>query len=101
MTRRSLIAAVFATLPALAQSPGEAPCSPTGTVEGRVLGPLGEPMPNVEVIATHDPRGQEVLAKTRTDGEGMFVMARLPIERGCCVLAAHSQASRPPRTSCG
>lgn len=75
------IAFLFACVPVLAQAP-------KGTVEGRVLGPLGEPLPNVEVVATHDPRDSTVLAKTRTDGEGMFVIGRLPTDRGCIVLAS-------------
>lgn len=87
MIRRNLLAAVFATLPALAQSPHATPPPPTGTVEGRVLGPDGQPMRNVEVIAAPDRRSSDVLARTRTDGEGMFVIARLPVERGCSIRA--------------
>jgi len=86
--RRSLLAVAFAALPGMAQSPSAAPPPHIGTVEGRVLGPDGEPMRNIEVIATHDRRSSEVLAKTRTDGDGMFVIARLPVERGCSILAA-------------
>ena len=85
--RRFALLLVFG--PILAQAP-------QGTIEGRVRGPLGEPVPNVEVVATHDPRNAAVLAKTRTDGEGMFVIGRLPTDRGCLVLT-----SLPGHTTAG
>jgi len=58
-----------------------------GVVEGRVLGQQGEPMPNVEVWAADWRAYDRPLAKTRTDGEGMFVLARLPL-RAVSFLAA-------------
>lgn len=74
------LAVLSFTLPLLAQAP-------MGTIEGRVLGPLGDPLPNVEVVATADPRAPGALAKTRTDGDGMFVLARVPCDRPCSVVA--------------
>lgn len=55
------------------------PAADVGIVEGRVLGPLGEPMVNLEVRASAWPELDTILAKTRTDGEGMFVLSRLPL----------------------
>lgn len=83
------IVLLFTCVPVLAQTPNAESPQPKGkgTIEGRVLGPLGTPLPNVEVVATHDPRGTAVLAKSRTDGDGMFVIGRLPTDRGCSVLA--------------
>ena len=75
---RAIVVALF-TLPMLAQES-------KGVIEGRVLGPRGEPMPNIEVTATVDPYSAPILAKTRTDGDGMFVLARVPAQ-GCAVLA--------------
>jgi hypothetical protein len=83
-TSRILIL-LAAGLPTFAQDGNAIPH--TGTVSGRVLGPVGQPMPNVEVIAARNPRGGEALAKTRTDAEGIFVMARLPFDSGCLILA--------------
>lgn len=60
---------------------------PVATVQGRVLGPDGLPMPNVEVLAKASYRADAILAKARTDGDGMFVMARLPDDRGMAILA--------------
>ncbi len=74
------MALLITCVPVLAQAP-------KGTIEGRVLGPLGDPLPNVEVVATYNPRGTAVVAKSRTDGEGMFVIGRLPTDQGCIVLA--------------
>lgn len=60
---------------------------PVATVQGRVLGPDGLPMPNVEVLAKAGVRDDAILAKARTDGVGMFVLARLPDDRGVAILA--------------
>jgi hypothetical protein len=60
---------------------------PVATVQGRVLGPDGLPMPNVEVHAKAGARDDAILAKARTDGDGMFVIARLPDDRGVAILA--------------
>lgn len=49
----------------------------TGVVEGIVRGPLGEAMPNAEVLATRGFRGSDVIARTRSDGSGMFVIGGL------------------------
>lgn len=59
--------------------PGQQAPAATGTAEGRVLGPLGEPMLGVEVRAAIWPDLDTAVAKTRTDGEGMFVLGRLPL----------------------
>ncbi len=74
------IAATLACTPLLAQQPD-------GVVEGRVLGPLGEPLPNVEIVARHDPRIAAHIATTRTDGEGIFRLARLPTDRAVYLIA--------------
>lgn len=49
-----------------------------GRVVGHVVGPLGEPVPAAEVVACARHHGDLVLARTRADGEGMFVLAGLP-----------------------
>jgi protocatechuate 3,4-dioxygenase beta subunit len=49
-----------------------------GVVEGRVLGPLGEPMVGVEVWRADWQTPDQVIARTRTDGEGMFVLGKVP-----------------------
>lgn len=66
----------------VAQPPSEL----SGTVEGIVRGPSGEPFRNVEVFATELRRAGEVLARTRSDGLGMFVLGRLPLA-SCQVFA--------------
>ncbi|MFT4513063.1 MAG: hypothetical protein ACI91B_001765 [Planctomycetota bacterium] len=60
----------------------------TGVVEGLVRGPDGEPHPNVEVFATARRIGGEVLGRSRTDGEGMYVLAHLPLTT--CQLCARA-----------
>lgn len=50
---------------------------PVARVDGRVLGPDGRPMPNVEVLAKARYQDDAILAKTRSDGDGMFVLSRL------------------------
>ena len=59
-------------LGAAAMAQGAQPAA--GVVEGRVLGPLGEPMVSVEVWAADWNTPMQRLAQTRTDGEGMFVL---------------------------
>ncbi|MCB9886275.1 MAG: carboxypeptidase regulatory-like domain-containing protein [Planctomycetes bacterium] len=79
---------------ALASSP-LAGQKPQGVVEGRVLGPLGDPLPNVEVEARLAPRDTARLGATRTDGEGVFRLGRLPTECPVHVIAhlpGHSSA---------
>ncbi|MBK8101083.1 MAG: carboxypeptidase regulatory-like domain-containing protein [Planctomycetes bacterium] len=60
--------------------PAQATPPATGTAEGRVLGPLGEPMIGIEVRAAIHPALDITVAKTRTDGQGMFVLGRLPAQ---------------------
>lgn len=59
--------------------PAQAPAQPAdGLLEGRVLGPLGEPMVGIEVRAVCWPDVATTTGRTRTDGEGMFVLGHLP-----------------------
>jgi hypothetical protein len=51
---------------------------PSGRIEGRVLGPLGEPMAAVAVWAAIPGELDRALARGLTDGEGYFVLTRLP-----------------------
>jgi hypothetical protein len=67
-------------------SVAQTPTELSGTVEGLVRGPSGEPFRNVEVFATELRRTGEVLARTRSDGLGMFVLGRLPLA-ACQVFA--------------
>ena len=71
----------FVVLGALprSQTPAPAAAAETGIVEGRVLGPLGEPMVAVEVWAADWRAPDQVIARTRTDGEGMFVLGKVPL----------------------
>ncbi|MFT4513060.1 MAG: hypothetical protein ACI91B_001762 [Planctomycetota bacterium] len=85
MTRmhwRSVVAALLVglSLPGqeLSSSVTQDPVHATGTVEGIVRGQDGEPMRNVEVFAATAYFGGEELARSRTDGFGMFVLGRLP-----------------------
>ncbi|MGE3172988.1 MAG: carboxypeptidase-like regulatory domain-containing protein [Planctomycetota bacterium] len=68
-----------------AQERGAA-ATPAGHADGVVLGHDGAPLVNVEVVASSDRRGADVLTRTRTDGDGMFVLRGLPAN-GCWVLA--------------
>lgn len=66
-----------------------------GVVEGLVVGPLGEPLPNVEVVARPDPHAAAKLGASRTDGEGVFRIGRLPTDQDVVVvarLAGHTTA---------
>ena len=60
---------------------------PVATVHGRVLGPDGLPMANVEVQAKVRHDDDAAVAKTRSDGDGMFVLPRLPDDRGLWITA--------------
>jgi len=51
----------------------------TGIVTGRVVDALGKPVPAAEVWVTEWRDGTRRLGKTWTDGEGMFVLSRLPL----------------------
>ncbi|MEE9127738.1 MAG: carboxypeptidase-like regulatory domain-containing protein, partial [Planctomycetota bacterium] len=51
----------------------------TGTVAGRVVDALGKPVLAAEVWVTDWYDGARRLGKTQTDGEGMFVLPRLPL----------------------
>lgn len=46
-------------------------------LEGRVVDPLHEPVPNAEVVIEHDGI---VVATTRSDGDGAFVFPRVPAQ---------------------
>lgn len=61
--------------------------APLGTVQGRVLGPDGEPMVNIEVTARHGTREERILARARTDGDGIFLLTRVPAERPVSLVA--------------
>ena len=60
---------------------------PVATVHGRVLGPDGLPMANVEVQAKVRHDDEAAVAKARSDGDGMFVLPRLPDDRGLWITA--------------
>ena len=49
--------------------------TPMARLEGRVQDPCSRPVANAEVTVEHDG---EVIARTRSDGEGAFVLGRLP-----------------------
>lgn len=69
--------ATFGTVRAQATNASDA--AHRGRVEGRVLGPLGEPMVAVEVWAALWPQLDDVIARTRTDGDGYYVLPKLPL----------------------
>jgi len=71
------LACISAAVSARAQA--EAANGKHGRVEGSVVGPLGQPMVGVEVWAASWPDLDEVVARTHTDGNGMFVLGRLPM----------------------
>ena len=71
------LSAMGALCDALTSQAPNAEVLATGVVEGIVRGPLGEPMPNAEVLATRGFRGSDVIARTRSDGTGMFVIGGL------------------------
>jgi hypothetical protein len=71
----------------VAQAPSPPAAAPVGIVEGRVLGPLGEPMPNIEVVAVGRGKAPPV-GRCRTDGDGFFRMSRVPIEQGASIRAS-------------
>ena len=56
-------------------------------VQGRVLGPLAEPLRDVEVWATTLPATDQRFASARTDGDGAFVLAKVPRDADLAVLA--------------
>ena len=60
----------------------------TGAVEGFVRGQDGELLRNVEVFAADQRIGGKVLARSRTDGNGMFVLGHLPL--ATCYVLAHA-----------
>jgi protocatechuate 3,4-dioxygenase beta subunit len=68
--------AVSALTPAV--SPGQE-LAPTGTVTGVVVNGLGEPMRAVEVWCVRSPDSGRRLAKGLTDGEGFFVLSKIPV----------------------
>jgi hypothetical protein len=79
----------------------------SGVVEGRVLGQDGEPMVGIEVWGVVWPDTSTVVARTRTDGDGMFVLPHLPLQTvwihaaagGCTVgFAVAALAPDEPRT---
>src|SRR5690606_6099902 len=55
------------------------PEPPRGTVQGRVVDALGEGLPATPVEAFLD--GDTPVASTISDGDGMFVLAKLPTDR--------------------
>lgn len=87
MTARSLcitylpfLLLLAAGLAAQAKEPAST-APPSGRIEGRVLGPLGEPMHAVAVWAATMSEPDLALARGLTDGEGCFVLTRLPLAR--------------------
>jgi Carboxypeptidase regulatory-like domain len=81
----SMRAALCATLPILgtasplaAQAQSPAAPSPTGSLQGRVLDQLGDPVPVAKVLV-EDAEGR-VLARTTADGEGVFACGRIPLQ---------------------
>ncbi|MFN8824989.1 MAG: carboxypeptidase regulatory-like domain-containing protein [Planctomycetota bacterium] len=79
-TLRFVLASLVLAASLLAQQP-------VARVDGRVLGPDGLPMPNVEVLAKARYQDDAILAKTRSDGDGMFVISRMPDDRGLSITA--------------
>jgi protocatechuate 3,4-dioxygenase beta subunit len=79
-------------LAALALSLPQTPAAPTAaqhTLTGQVVDGRGEPVPLAEVWVTPWGADDEVLARTRTDGQGTFVLGRVPERRAWAV---HAQA---------
>jgi hypothetical protein len=76
------LAALAAGRPAAGQDPGAA--APTGTVTGLVLDPRGAPMVAAEVwcAPSGDPTAR--LARSRTDGDGFFVLTGVPADGRTC-----------------
>ena len=56
-------------------------------VYGLVRGPLGRPMPSVQVLAARGFRGNDVVARSRTDDSGVFVLGPVPVGERYRVLA--------------
>jgi hypothetical protein len=61
---------------------------PTCRLEGQVVDPLQQPVANAEVTASVDG---EVLARTHSDGSGLFVFGRLPYR----VVVVQARAAGP------
>ncbi len=72
---------LVASLGAQAKEPA-ATAPPAGRIEGRVLGPLGEPMRAVAVWAAIPGELDRALARGMTDGEGYFVLAGVSLDPG-------------------
>jgi protocatechuate 3,4-dioxygenase beta subunit len=79
------LAAAALTAPALFAAAAYA--QERGSVRGRLYGPLGEPLVNVEVVAVREPRGGEVVARARTDGDGRWLLQRVPTTSMLTLLA--------------
>ncbi len=85
----ALALALFcARLVANAQAPDPTPG--TCVVVGRVLGQNAEPMIGAGVWATGPETPGVVVRRTRTDGEGAFVLGRFPMQQ----LIVHAKAAR-------
>jgi len=66
----------------------------TGSVEGQVRGPKGQPLANVAVVlGPHPPDGRVLVASTKTDAAGRYTMAGIP--PGRYYVEAHGPAYAP------
>jgi Carboxypeptidase regulatory-like domain len=77
MTTRLIVLAILG-LHGGGESQSKAETSPPRSVQGVVLGPLGHPAVGVEVWATIYPAIETRVSRSRTDGDGMYVLGRLP-----------------------
>ena len=62
----------------------------TGTVMGKVIDALGDPVPLAEVWATRWPDAITKLATAKTDGSGAFLLRNLPLGRQWLTVCARA-----------
>ncbi len=74
---KSLVLVALSALAAVAGSVGAQAAPMTSRLEGQVIDPVHEPVANAEVVVEHDGL---VVARTRSDGNGIFVFPRVPAE---------------------